>query len=193
MPLPAFTIKGSFRYGSGDYKLAVGLVSSGKVDVKRLITGSLFELHCAGNQPLNIDLAGWNQANSKLVVSATMVLMCKFPVIENKTLGAGRFFLGDFFLKRWEMNQKLIPWVHLCFSGLIWSFVYYTARYPPSRWPLIISVTWLVVLMCKFPVIENKTLGAGRFFLGDFFLKRWEIINLLTSTLPDETRPTASL
>ncbi|KAJ6147397.1 hypothetical protein N7497_009379 [Penicillium chrysogenum] len=35
------TIKGSFRYGSGDYKLAVGLVSSGKVDVKRLITGTV--------------------------------------------------------------------------------------------------------------------------------------------------------
>jgi D-xylulose reductase len=32
------TMKGSFRYGSGDYKLAVELVSSGKVDVKRLIT-----------------------------------------------------------------------------------------------------------------------------------------------------------
>ena len=35
------TIKGSFRYGSGDYKLAVGLVSSGKVDVKKLITGTV--------------------------------------------------------------------------------------------------------------------------------------------------------
>lgn len=33
--------KGSFRYGSGDYKLAVQLVSSGKVDVKRLITGTV--------------------------------------------------------------------------------------------------------------------------------------------------------
>ncbi|KAE8145375.1 chaperonin 10-like protein [Aspergillus avenaceus] len=32
-------IKGSFRYGSGDYKLAVGLVASGKVNVKELITG----------------------------------------------------------------------------------------------------------------------------------------------------------
>ncbi|PYH91272.1 putative D-xylulose reductase A [Aspergillus ellipticus CBS 707.79] len=32
-------IKGSFRYGSGDYKLAVSLVSSGKVNVKELITG----------------------------------------------------------------------------------------------------------------------------------------------------------
>ncbi|CAG8955725.1 hypothetical protein HYFRA_00010991 [Hymenoscyphus fraxineus] len=32
------TAKGSFRYGSGDYRLAVELVSSGKVDVKALIT-----------------------------------------------------------------------------------------------------------------------------------------------------------
>jgi len=32
------TVKGSFRYGSGDYKLAVELVASGKVDVKKLIT-----------------------------------------------------------------------------------------------------------------------------------------------------------
>ncbi|CAI7581546.1 unnamed protein product [Penicillium pancosmium] len=35
------TLKGSFRYGSGDYKLAVGLVASGKVDVKKLITGTV--------------------------------------------------------------------------------------------------------------------------------------------------------
>lgn len=32
------TAKGSFRYGSGDYKLAVELVGQGKVDVKKLIT-----------------------------------------------------------------------------------------------------------------------------------------------------------
>ncbi|KAI9039252.1 NAD(P)-dependent alcohol dehydrogenase [Aspergillus affinis] len=32
-------VKGSFRYGSGDYKLAVDLVASGKVNVKELITG----------------------------------------------------------------------------------------------------------------------------------------------------------
>jgi D-xylulose reductase len=32
------TCKGSFRYGSGDYKLALEFVSSGKVDVKKLIT-----------------------------------------------------------------------------------------------------------------------------------------------------------
>jgi D-xylulose reductase len=33
------TIKGSFRYGSSDYKLALDLVGSGKVNVKPLITG----------------------------------------------------------------------------------------------------------------------------------------------------------
>jgi D-xylulose reductase len=33
------TAKGSFRYGAGDYKLAVELVAQGKVDVKRLISG----------------------------------------------------------------------------------------------------------------------------------------------------------
>ncbi|KAJ6151849.1 hypothetical protein N7470_006977 [Penicillium chermesinum] len=32
---------GSFRYGSGDYKLAVGLVSEGRVNVKQLITGTV--------------------------------------------------------------------------------------------------------------------------------------------------------
>ncbi|TVY60731.1 putative D-xylulose reductase A [Lachnellula suecica] len=35
------TCKGSFRYGSGDYKLAVELVASKKVDVKKLITGTV--------------------------------------------------------------------------------------------------------------------------------------------------------
>lgn len=35
------TIKGSFRYGSGDYKLAVDLVASGRVNVKQLITGTV--------------------------------------------------------------------------------------------------------------------------------------------------------
>ncbi|CUS15241.1 unnamed protein product [Tuber aestivum] len=33
------TLKGSFRYGPGDYKLAVELIASGKVMVKELITG----------------------------------------------------------------------------------------------------------------------------------------------------------
>lgn len=35
------TIKGSFRYGSGDYKLAVDLIATGKVDVSSLITGQV--------------------------------------------------------------------------------------------------------------------------------------------------------
>lgn len=33
------TAKGSFRYGPGDYKLAVELIGSGKINVKQLITG----------------------------------------------------------------------------------------------------------------------------------------------------------
>jgi len=35
------TLRGSFRYGSGDYKLAVELAATGKVDVKKLITGTV--------------------------------------------------------------------------------------------------------------------------------------------------------
>lgn len=38
MCIKEMTMKGSFRYGSGDYKLAVELVASGKVDVKKLIS-----------------------------------------------------------------------------------------------------------------------------------------------------------
>lgn len=34
-------VRGSFRYGSGDYKLAVGLVASGNVNVKELITSTV--------------------------------------------------------------------------------------------------------------------------------------------------------
>ncbi|EGP87927.1 putative xylitol dehydrogenase [Zymoseptoria tritici IPO323] len=34
-------VKGSFRYGSGDYKLAVELISTGQVDVKKLISGTV--------------------------------------------------------------------------------------------------------------------------------------------------------
>ena len=37
--LKEVTAKGSFRYGSGDYKLAVDLVASARVDVKRLVSG----------------------------------------------------------------------------------------------------------------------------------------------------------
>jgi D-xylulose reductase len=32
------TVKGSFRYGPGDYSNAVELASSGKIDVKKVIT-----------------------------------------------------------------------------------------------------------------------------------------------------------
>lgn len=39
--LKEVTAKGSFRYGSGDYKLAVELVADGKVDVKRLISDTV--------------------------------------------------------------------------------------------------------------------------------------------------------
>lgn len=39
MCLKEVTAKGSFRYGPGDYALAVDLVASGKVDVKKLVTG----------------------------------------------------------------------------------------------------------------------------------------------------------
>lgn len=37
--LKEVTAKGSFRYGPGDYTLAVELVATGKVDVKKLVTG----------------------------------------------------------------------------------------------------------------------------------------------------------
>ncbi|KXJ96120.1 D-xylulose reductase A [Microdochium bolleyi] len=36
--LKEVTAKGSFRYGSGDYKLAIELVAQGKIDVKKLIS-----------------------------------------------------------------------------------------------------------------------------------------------------------
>jgi D-xylulose reductase len=34
-------VKGSFRYGSGDYQTAVDLVASGRISVKELITGKV--------------------------------------------------------------------------------------------------------------------------------------------------------
>ena len=37
--LKEVTARGSFRYGPGDYHLAVDLVATGKVDVKKLVTG----------------------------------------------------------------------------------------------------------------------------------------------------------
>ncbi|KAH7112216.1 chaperonin 10-like protein [Dactylonectria estremocensis] len=39
MCIKEMTMSGSFRYGPGDYPLAVELLASGKVDVKKLITG----------------------------------------------------------------------------------------------------------------------------------------------------------
>jgi D-xylulose reductase len=39
--LKEVTAKGSFRYGSGDYRLAVDLVSRGVIDIKKLITGTV--------------------------------------------------------------------------------------------------------------------------------------------------------
>lgn len=38
MCLKEVTARGSFRYGPGDYELAVDLVGSGKVDIKKLVT-----------------------------------------------------------------------------------------------------------------------------------------------------------
>ena len=35
------TVRGSFRYGSGDYRLAVELVASGRVSVRELVTGKV--------------------------------------------------------------------------------------------------------------------------------------------------------
>jgi D-xylulose reductase len=41
------TIRSSFRYPAGNYELAVKLIESGKVDVKKMITGSVsFENAC---------------------------------------------------------------------------------------------------------------------------------------------------
>lgn len=34
-------VKGSFRYGAGDYKLAVDLISTGQIDAKALVTGKV--------------------------------------------------------------------------------------------------------------------------------------------------------
>jgi len=38
MCVKELTMKGSFRYGAGDYALAVELISSGKLEVKSLIS-----------------------------------------------------------------------------------------------------------------------------------------------------------
>ncbi|KAK3693474.1 chaperonin 10-like protein [Podospora appendiculata] len=39
--LKEVTARGSFRYGSGDYRLAIELVAAGRVDVKKLISGTV--------------------------------------------------------------------------------------------------------------------------------------------------------
>lgn len=65
------TARGSFRYGSGDYKLAIDLVGSGKVDVKSLITTVVpfseaeqaFEKVASG-QVVKILIAGPNQRSA---------------------------------------------------------------------------------------------------------------------------------
>lgn len=41
MCIKELNVRGSFRYGSGDYQLAVDLIASGKIDVKELITGKV--------------------------------------------------------------------------------------------------------------------------------------------------------
>jgi D-xylulose reductase len=68
MCLKEVTAKGSFRYGSGDYKLAVELVADGKVDVKRLISDTVpFERaeeafkKVAEGQVIKILIAGPNE------------------------------------------------------------------------------------------------------------------------------------
>ena len=35
------TVKGSFRYGAGDFELAVGLIAEGKVGAGELVTGKV--------------------------------------------------------------------------------------------------------------------------------------------------------
>lgn len=72
-PIMAFAIKeatahGSFRYNSGDYKLAVELVASGKVEAKKLITGQVpFEQaeeafkQVAEGQAIKVLIAGPNE------------------------------------------------------------------------------------------------------------------------------------
>jgi D-xylulose reductase len=34
-------VKGSFRYGTGDYQTAIDLVASGRISIKELITGKV--------------------------------------------------------------------------------------------------------------------------------------------------------
>ena len=41
MCVKELTMKGSFRYSSGDYQLAIDLVAEGKIDVKKLISAKV--------------------------------------------------------------------------------------------------------------------------------------------------------
>lgn len=62
------SVKGSFRYNGGDYKLAIDLVEQGKIDVKRLITHTVgfkeaeeaYEMVKAG-KAIKVLIAGPNQ------------------------------------------------------------------------------------------------------------------------------------
>jgi D-xylulose reductase len=62
------TAKGSFRYGSGDYKLAVEFVATGKVNVKKLITETVKFKHAEqafkdvkGGKGIKVLIAGPNE------------------------------------------------------------------------------------------------------------------------------------
>jgi D-xylulose reductase len=81
--LKEVTAKGSFRYGSGDYRLAIELVATGKVDVKKLVT-SVVEFGQAEEafkkvkegQVIKILIAGPNEPkiNSASATESTVVV-----------------------------------------------------------------------------------------------------------------------
>jgi len=67
-------MSGSFRYGSGDYKLAVQLVANGSIDVKKLITNqfkfedaekAFEETKAAKGIKILIEGPGWNEDEEK--------------------------------------------------------------------------------------------------------------------------------
>ncbi|UNI23051.1 Endo-1,4-beta-xylanase 2 [Purpureocillium takamizusanense] len=71
MCLKEVTAKGSFRYGPGDYELAVELIASGKVDVKKLVSAVVpFEQaedafkRVKGGEVIKVLIAGPNEASS---------------------------------------------------------------------------------------------------------------------------------
>ncbi|KAI2604549.1 GroES-like protein [Hypoxylon fragiforme] len=66
MCLKEVTAKGSFRYGSGDYALAVELVRSGKVDVKRLVSET-------------VDFAQAEQAFQKVKLGEVIKILIRGP------------------------------------------------------------------------------------------------------------------